>query len=377
MIDIHSRLEQAGLSAEAVAQKAGLSLDRMQTILRGEDFSLEELQKIANALKIRASEFLHNPAEQDKAELLFRRSIRQKDSPKFGASIHAFSRQIANTFFLTASLLGNLRWLYRFPKSLTTYEGAAQYAALFRRHYFGDDQVSPMLNFPTIISRDLGVFLFVVPDQAFDGASAIFSGQAFIFLAPRKFRPRMLFTLAHELGHLIGQHHEQADFATLDEAEHVGTIRKQGKLIEQYADAFASNLLLPEAGVAVALRKIKQFHRLSTEQIGDIELLYLARIFGVSFEVAARRCEDLTLLPPGGARSLYQKIVKEHGSPEKRADEEGLPPRAEIELPSVPPQLLEAAVERIRAGHLSVGRASVLLRVSIQDLYAANAELAV
>lgn len=377
MIDIRSRLEQSGLSADKLAERAGLSFERMQTILGGKDFSLEELQKIANALKIRVSEFLHKPAEQEKAELLFRRCMHKEHSSKFRESIHAYSLQIANTFSLTASLHRNLRWLSSFPKSLTTYEGAARNAALFRRHYFGDDQVSPIFDLPTIVSRDLGVFLFVLPGQAVDGASAIIAGRAFIFLAPLSFRPRMLFTLAHELGHLIGQHHEQEDFAALDEAEHVGTIRKQRKQIEQYADAFASNLLLPETGVAVALRKIKEHYRLGTNQVGDIELLYLARIFGVSFEVAARRCEDLTLLPRGGARSLYQKIVKEHGSPEKRADKAGLPPRAEIELPIAPPQLLEGAVERIRAGHLSVGRASVLLRISIQDLFAANVELAV
>lgn len=107
--------------------------------------------------------------------------------------------------------------------------------------------------------------------------------------------------------------------------------------------------------------------------LGDIEILYLSRIFGVSFEVAARRCEDLQLLPNGGARSLYEWLVKEHGSPEKRADGLGLPVRPDIEFANVPSELIDVAIDKIRTGELSIGKASSMLRMTIPQLYDYNA----
>ena len=122
--------------------------------------------------------------------------------------------------------------------------------------------------------------------------------------------------------------------------------------------AFASNLLLPKAGVGIALRKIREIHQIHQDAVGDIEILYLGRLFGVSFQVSARRCEDLGLLPSGGALSLYEQIKKEFVNPEKRAEQLGLPPRPEIKFPTLPRQVLEGAIKKVRTGEVSIGRAS-------------------
>ncbi len=105
----------------------------------------------------------------------------------------------------------------------------------------------------------------------------------------------------------------------------------------------------------MALKKVREIARSADNQLGDIELLYLARIFGVSFLAAARRCEDLSLLPRGGAASLNEALLKNFGSAEKRADQLKLPPRPKIEFHPVPQALLASAVDRIRAGELSIG----------------------
>ena len=140
---------------------------------------------------------------------------------------------------------------------------------------------------------------------------------------------------------------------------------------EKFADAFASCVLLPRHGVLRAMKAIRQEVKASGP-LGDVEILWLSRFFNVSFEVAARRCEQLTLLPARGARALYQKLKDDFGNPERRADQLGLPQREEIEInPS--PALLRAAAEKVRAGAMSIGRAAELLNVPVSALFVANA----
>src|SRR5205807_1927125 len=135
--------------------------------------------------------------------------------------------------------------------------------------------------------------LFVVNTAGVDGASAYLDGMPFIFISAR-FLPRMLFTLAHELGHLAAHHDPSQSFAVIDEEEDDAELRAHGGIEEAYAHAFASALLMPRAGVGIALKKVREVAKSSGNELGDVEILYFARIFGVSFLAAARRCEDLS-----------------------------------------------------------------------------------
>src|SRR5262249_5567392 len=108
---------------------------------------------------------------------------------------------------------------------------------------------------------------------------------------------------------------------------------------------------------------------------GDLEISLLARIYGVSFYVAARRCEDLGLLPRGGAASLEHALRKKFGSAEKRGDMAQLPMRPEIVFQNVTEPLLVSAMEKIRSGDLSIGKASEALGISVIDLLKANAPI--
>jgi Zn-dependent peptidase ImmA (M78 family) len=375
MVEIASRMKDQALTVTSLAKKSGLSEERVAALLLGEDFSLEELRAIAKALGMSTLELLNKPEQQQKTEVLFRRTLGKKKA-QLSEPIQKFSAQIANSFSLTTSLLGNIGWLQSFPQPELTYESAIRAATLFRNRYYDNDQVSPIQTLPDILSRTIGIFVFVQRAQGAEGASALVGGQAFIFLAARTFKPRMLFTLAHELGHLIGRHHPEEEFAFVDPDTDDTTASLPSNKHEAFADAFAGELLLPAAGVGVALKKAREHFGIKEDAVGDIEVNFVARVFGVSFEAAARRFEILKLLPRGGARSLLEHLQKQHGGPEKRADGVGLPPRGDIEFPTVPPQLLDAAIERIRNGQMSVGRASALLRVSISDVLAAHAQYA-
>jgi Zn-dependent peptidase ImmA (M78 family) len=263
-------------------------------------------------------------------------------------------------------------WLAKFPSVPQSYEGAELAAKEFRRRFFRNDQFAPLVVLPSVLVNDLDVLLFVGSERSFDGASAILKGHVFVFVASQ-FKPRMLYTLGHEVAHLVANQ-KDPELVVLDAADDVRDLPSRDRRQEEaFANAFSSALLVPRSGVGVALKRIKALTNAGDDQIGDVELLYLSRIFGVSFEVAARRCEDLGLLLRGGARSLYEYLRKEYGSPEKRAEALGLPPRPEIEFPPVPPHLIERAVRRIRAGDISVGRASQILNLSIPDILQLNA----
>jgi len=181
MVEIKARMKERGLTATSLAAKSGLRQERIEAILAGDDFSLDELQAVAKALGVSTLELLHTPEQQQKSEVLFRKTAGKKSS-QLSEPIHKFSAQIANSFSLMTSLLGNISWLQSFPKADLTYDSAFRAAVIFRDRYYNGDQVSPIQTLPDILSRTIGVFVFVQRAQGAEGASALVGGQAFIFL---------------------------------------------------------------------------------------------------------------------------------------------------------------------------------------------------
>ncbi len=245
-------------------------------------------------------------------------------------------------------------------------------ARAFREHHVNDDQLGPLQHLPQVLDA-LGVIQIIIHGERIEGASSIVHGIPFIFISPR-FSPRMLFTLGHELGHLIV--HQDRDFAAADEdaGDQSQPKGSQDSREERYCQWFASSLLLPPAGVGVALKRFRARNGISSDSLGDIEILFLASFYGVSFFAAANRCEELGLLPKGAALSLYQRLLEEYRNPEERAAEVGFPARKKLDFPSIPQAILEKALDAIRRGELSLGRAASLLNVSLRDLMSKNAD---
>ena len=371
MPSLADRMREAGMPAEELSQRTGLSPQRVADLLHDAEPSLRELRLVASALQLSLSDFLPPTSAEKHAEVLFRKRASEKRRP--AAPVDHFTRRVGGALeLLVDGPKSTPHWLSDFKMPSASYIDAENAASLFRAHFFRGDNLSPLLLLPSILVHELGALVYVGSRQSFDGASVILNGQVFIFVAAQ-FRPRMLFTLAHELGHIL-THHNDHEVVVLDLPEDIGELpRRSARQEEAFANAFASCLLLPREGVAVALRKIREMIGVHGDAVGDVELLYLAGIFGVSFQVAARRCEDLALLPTGGAKSLYDHLVKEHESPEKRAKSLGLPERPEIEFPPLPPRLLDTAMKKVRSGEISVGRASQILNLSIPDIFLLNA----
>jgi Zn-dependent peptidase ImmA (M78 family) len=371
LIPLVNLLRRTGLSLDDLSSTADISRQRLAELSEGAEPSLSEVRRIAEGLGMSISELTVADHDQDKTELLFRNTLRQRPE-QYESAVTTFSRRIASSLKLLGGTEEVPSWI-SFGIEKMTYEEAELRAEAFRDRFAGGNQVGPLLNLPKIALEEMRVLLFVVPKQKVDGATALVEGRPFIFVSPR-FPARMLFTLAHEIGHLTMSPYASPEYANVDGENQTGKIRRSSRKEEAFVDAFASCLLLPRAGVGITLKKLREMAEIQSAEIGDIEVLYLARIFGVSFQVAARRCEDLALLPEGGAVSLYETLRKKHGSPEKRAEEVGVPPRPSVEFPSVPRELLETSIKRISSGDLSVGRAASYIGCSISDIFDAHAK---
>jgi Zn-dependent peptidase ImmA (M78 family) len=354
-----------------LAHKSGVPENRIAQISEGADPYLSEVRALGSALKITLEALAPASSAGTKAAVLFR-SAAQRKSTAQELSAGTLSRRMASALEMLNFSGAAPTWAAHFTDvERADPEVAAQKV---RDLFFHGDQLSPLVSLPQVLMESLQILLFVLNTSEFEGASAFFEGVPFIFLGAR-YPARMLFTCAHELGHLVAHHDSHADFAEIDAVKDIESHRSSNQQ-ERFAHAFASALLLPRSGVGIVLKKIREMKKIPLDSaIGDVELLYLARIYGVSFAAAARRCEDLGLLPRGGANSLDQKLKEDFDSAERRAEKLGLPPRAKIVFPPLPAALLKKAVDRIHRGELSVGRASMILGLSIGDLVAANAPL--
>ena len=370
MISLAEHLSNRHLSLLEVSRRTHMPVARLSQIVGGEDASLAEMRKLSKALRIPLSTLVAGDEEQgqERVSVLLRQTLDQRER-NTTSSMAIISEQLRDVFEVAAGIPAQNGWLDLFRGLQANVEQAESFAAIFRRAFAQLDDHEPF-RFLSQTLEELGVLIAFGRDPQTEGVSAFAGGHAVILLAPRSFRPRMLFTLAHETGHLVARHGQRnEDFAFMD-SEVGGESGNNRQNEERFADAFASCLLLPGPGVLRTLELVRQHFRASGP-LGDVEILALSRIYNVSFEVAARRCEHLGLLPDRGARALYQRISDDFGSPERRADELGLTARGDIPI-QTSPALLAEAVNLVRDGRLSAGKAAELINVPVNMLFAAN-----
>jgi len=305
--------------------------------------------------------------ESDKLGLLFR-SVRQA-RPGYDVTVERVATFIEAALRVLPPQDHLPDWLHDFVVGDESYEEAARLATQFRFKFCPDRMDDPIHHLPQLLDQ-AGIFTARLRFSQYEGVSLIAENYCFVFVSPR-FIGRMLFSLAHELGHLIA-HHRGGHAPIFERASHIGNFKSRTRS-EGFVDAFASNLLLPDTAIARALQTIRDHFQIRSPVIGDLEILFVARYFGVSFDVAARRCEELELLPPGGAASLVDKLQKEYGSSEKRADAIGLPVRPPIPFPAVSKRLGEAIGDAIDRGEVSIGWAADRFGLSLGEILAAHA----
>ena len=363
-------LQQSSIKKAKLSKRSGISPERLADLQAGQRATMKELRSIADALGLRIVDFRKVTHDDISAELLFRQAS-VGGQPIDDLVRSRLFRRIADPLSLmTTEDKTSPAWHAMFERG----EGAPERNAhIFRSMFFDDDQLSPLLSLPRVVEEKMGVILLLDKYNKIDGASGYIHGLPFIILSWR-FLPRMLFTLAHEIGHLIAHHDVFTSVAIIDQDVQLAAEIADNVSIEQEANTFASFLLMPTQAVGLALKSIREVAGTTDGELGDLEIHYLARIFGTSFWAAAIRCERLGLLPAGGANALNIELAERYGSAEKRAESASLPPRPEVHFPLVPERLLHSAVKQIETGEVSVGRAAEILHLGVADIVAAHAE---
>jgi Zn-dependent peptidase ImmA (M78 family)/transcriptional regulator with XRE-family HTH domain len=366
MKSLAKAIQESGRTYEALAKATSFSVERITQLANEEsEPSYAELRAIAKALKRTASDLAAEPRSEGQATVLFRSLMNQMPE------VSQVSQRIDQLLAFSPSAR-NRSWIDGMPRKHHSRADAEEAARVFRAHHANNDQLGPLRELPRILDS-LGVVQIIIHGERIEGASSIVGGTPFIFISPR-FSPRMLFTLGHELGHLIV--HQDDDFAAADEeaGDQPQAKGSQDPREEKYCQWFASSLLLPRVGVGAALKRFRERNGIESNSIGDVELLFLARFYGVSFFAAANRCEELDLIPRGGALSLYQRLTEDYKNPEERATEVGFPAREKLEFPKIPQAIVGKIIGAIKSGEMSLGKAASLLNVSLRDVMTKKAE---
>lgn len=233
--------------------------------------------------------------------------------------------------------------------------GIARELAVRLRYYLNAGDAEPLFDLPSLLDKRLDVFLFPIEQNKLNSACAHIDDSAFIFIADSA-GDETLFICAHQLGHLLtlSARRSGSDGAIIDPDNDETTLRGP---YEHFADAFATELLIPNRGLGLSFQKVRKLLGVPGGPVGDIELLYLSRIFGVNFLSVAKKCERVGLLPRGGAIALYQFLVDKFGGPEHRARDLGLPPHTTVQLAPVPRSIDRAISEQIERGTARPGHA--------------------
>lgn len=365
-------LQETGIPTDELASRSGLAAERVRALMEGAPATVQDLHALSKALSVpmRRLVLAHKTGAGPEPSFLFR-GIDEKERLSSPGAIEKVEQYIAACAQVLPERNGPPMWLNELDagKGLS-YEEAHRLAHNFRARFTPNTKNDPITDLPAILDS-LGVIISTINKSRYEGASAVFRGYGFAFISPR-FEGRMLFTLAHELGHLLAHHRDgsSATFDTIDQFKNW----ENGKS-EAFANYFASVVLLPDQAVGMALQSIRSAYKIQGDSIGDIEISVLARYYGVSFDVAALRCEMLGLLPRGGAISLSIQIKKEFGSAEKRAEEIGLPARNPVNISKVPQFLLTHIVSGVEDGKISAGWAAENFGMTVSELYRSHAEL--
>ena len=370
MANIAPALRVLGITASDIVRRTAIPGERARAIVAGASVAASELRALARGLKLPMKAFSSGGvAASAEALVPMFRSTGATPSER-EPTVERLARFVDFSLSVLPKRSEIPQWLTKFR--LPTGESFAEAERLshqFRELVYPNALDDPAADLPQKLDSLDGVILSFLSQSKYEGASLVAGGYVFMFVSPR-FPARMLFTLAHELGHIVAHHSTKV--AHLDLASSIGRFRNR---IEGFADAFASTLLLPTMGVGRTLGAIRKQIGATSDQLGDVELLLLARYYGVSFQVAARRCEDLDLLPRGGAFSLAEYLTKEFGSPEKRAAALKLPPRSQVRFDAISPMLMSYVHDGIMSGDISPSWVSGQLNTSIENIFSSHAAL--
>lgn len=280
---IRAARERAGLRAQDLGAAVGLDSTAISKIENGKRaVKSAELSRIAEALHVSPLGLL------DDESLLANLPVAARTAGRTIAQGDAYQRIMALAELhsvLDDSGLTSHPQLHDVPNvhDLPWLEAAESLASWTRDRleldgWPGDERLSQLI---ASIESAFGIDVVVedYPDDPLSGAAVSDRRFPLVFVNARFPSSRCLFTLAHELGHVLAGH---GDSITLDR-ELSGTTQD-----ERMVNAFAAILLMPEDEIR---RTIEEFGRSS-----PAALIKLTQDFGVSFESLVFRLHNLRII---------------------------------------------------------------------------------
>ncbi|MDP2884294.1 MAG: XRE family transcriptional regulator [Ignavibacteria bacterium] len=202
--------------------------------------------------------------------------------------------------------------------------------------------------------RGIKVVLRPLPDSkvwGFSITSAEF-GHA-IFVNTNCTRERQLFTLAHEVGHLIMDRGHTATVLTEKEAKDEDT-HEQETLAEVRANSFAAAFLMPDVAVKAALLQLGVTGG-AQEQISAATIDYLRKQFGASYEAMFWQLVNLRVITKKDRERFLPYAVEDAA------------PVGGVTSLLLPERYKTLAVEAYRRAKISIGKLADLLRIDIYE----------
>jgi Zn-dependent peptidase ImmA (M78 family) len=237
---------------------------------------------------------------------------------------------------------------YPFEPGRFMYREAERIAEL-TRFKLGLGATLPATQLRELLEERLAIKTFVLSASGkLSGACIYHPEVGGCVLVVAKTIPHMLFTLAHELAHLL----VHRSTPMVDEDLWLKTPK------EQFANAFAAALLMPRGGVQELFSRIYE----SRDDFTDVDVIHMSRHFGVSFRAMLYRLQGLRLIPPGNAERLLAGYQEAGTGPARRAQEAGLPQETRAFWLPLPERYVFLAVRAYRNDELSIGRLAEILR---------------
>lgn len=207
--------------------------------------------------------------------------------------------------------------------------------------------------FKILEQRGMKVILRPLPDSKVWGFSITNKelGHA-IFVNTQSTRERQLFTLAHELGHIVMDRDHTATVLTEKKSKD-GDAKEQEILAEARANAFAAAFLMPELEVKTALLNLGVSEG-AQQEISTATIDYLRKQFGVSYDAMLWRLVNLKIINKKEREKFLTKSV-----------DDVIPPADSVS--SVPDRYRALAVEAYRRARISIGKLADLLRIDIYE----------
>ena len=299
--NIKKARELSGLSQESLAEMLGISRATLSAIENGHvAIDSGKLLTAAKALGRSVSDFFQG--EEEAMALLYRAALERAAPPAARSAFERFCKAyreleeivgVADTQLPPPDYSGS-------PGVESRPDQFAAQVAASERQRLGLGERDPIVNlFQLLEEQGVRIFPYALEHEKVLGLSAFsLKYGPCILLNSANTIERQIFTLAHEYGHLLmhRRFYRSAEPASgLDE----------GHTMENMANEFAANLLVPEA----ALRDV--FWRdIGQKDVGLQDLVFLKQYFKVSAQVLLRRLLDVGMVQKQRAEELAADLKK-------------------------------------------------------------------